>query len=187
MIVNGITGRCTDGQRLQILLRALQRELDATVNVVPLLKIDIFKQVTPTAPAAIEWPYISSPDNWGIAPSTGMRRLRRYSSIFVGIDEFPIPSTLPHVASPLVTQSLEIHLSGYPTYQEFWLVAAFSCYLSARKYRNANRTMAEFATNRGDVRTSDLGGCGQPSSFSSQCKSIPWLGDFDWAFARFHR
>jgi hypothetical protein len=34
--------------------------------------------------------------------------LRRYSSIFVGINEFPISTTLPHVASPLVTQTLEI-------------------------------------------------------------------------------
>src|SRR5580692_10077568 len=32
MVVNRIAGRCTDGQLLQILLRVLQRELDATVT-----------------------------------------------------------------------------------------------------------------------------------------------------------
>src|SRR5215471_15006384 len=35
----------------------------------------------PTVPAGTEFPYISIPGRCGIAPSTGMSRLRRYSSI----------------------------------------------------------------------------------------------------------
>src|SRR6185436_4172314 len=39
------------------------------------------KRSPPTAPAGMELPYISIPARWGIAPSTGISRLRRYSSI----------------------------------------------------------------------------------------------------------
>jgi hypothetical protein len=35
----------------------------------------------PTVSAGIELPYISIPGKWGMAPSTGKSRFRRYSSI----------------------------------------------------------------------------------------------------------
>src|SRR5579863_551600 len=40
------------------------------------------KRSPPTVPAGIEAPNISMPGICGMAPSTGMRRSRRYSSIF---------------------------------------------------------------------------------------------------------
>src|SRR5215469_8067967 len=40
------------------------------------------KRSPPTAPAGIEFPNISMPGMCGIAPSTGINRSRRYSSIF---------------------------------------------------------------------------------------------------------
>src|SRR6267154_4655361 len=51
------------------------------------------KRSPPTVPAGIELPHISIPCTWGIAPSTGISRLRRYSSILgalygVAIREF---------------------------------------------------------------------------------------------------
>src|SRR5271156_5312812 len=40
------------------------------------------KRSPPTVPAGIEFPNISMPGMCGIAPSTGINRSRRYSSIF---------------------------------------------------------------------------------------------------------
>src|ERR1700687_4288140 len=39
------------------------------------------KRSPPTGPAGMELPYISMPTSWGMAPSTGISLLRRYSSI----------------------------------------------------------------------------------------------------------
>src|SRR5438270_747521 len=58
------------------------------------------KRSPPTVPAGMELPYMSIPDRWGIAPSTGISLLRRYSSMPGSICGVTIRASLR--PSPLV-------------------------------------------------------------------------------------
>jgi hypothetical protein len=69
--------------RLRVLLGQLECTCDTGVDVVTLLKVDVLKEIaaSPTGPAGMELPYISMPASRGMAPSTGISLLRRYSSM----------------------------------------------------------------------------------------------------------
>jgi hypothetical protein len=81
VVVNRIAHRNTWRQRLEKLLCQALSPRNTRVDVVTLLKIDVLKEVSTDRPAGIEFPNISMPGMCGIAPSTGMSRSRRYSSI----------------------------------------------------------------------------------------------------------
>ena len=86
MVIHHIARRLPSRQRVEIELRKFERPGDAAVDVVALLKVDVLEEVAANLPAGMELPYVSMPANYGIAPSTGIRRLRRYSSI-VGLKD----------------------------------------------------------------------------------------------------
>ncbi len=81
MVIHHIPRRLPSRQRVEIELRKFERPGDAAVDVVALLKVDVLEEVAANLPREMELPYISMPANCGIAPSTGIRRLRRHSSI----------------------------------------------------------------------------------------------------------
>src|ERR1700674_81960 len=58
------------------------------------------KRSPPTGPAGMELPYISMPTSWGMAPSTGISLLRRYSSIVSSTWGVTIRTT-PRCGSPV--------------------------------------------------------------------------------------
>jgi hypothetical protein len=82
MVIHHIAYRLPSLQRVEIELRKFERPGDAAVDVVALLKVDVLEEVAANRPRenGVAIP-IDAPPNCGIAPSTGIRRLRRYSSI----------------------------------------------------------------------------------------------------------
>src|SRR5580704_17801625 len=68
----------------------------------------MYSKRSPSAFAAgIEFPYISIPGRWGIAPSTGFNLLRRYSSR-------PEETTPPFSFASMQSSSLTGKYMGYP-------------------------------------------------------------------------
>ena len=61
---------------IDINLRKFERPRDAAVDVVALLKVDVLEEVAANRAGGTELPYISMPASCGIAPSTGISRLR---------------------------------------------------------------------------------------------------------------
>src|ERR1700688_4189151 len=69
------------------------------------------KRSPTTSPAGIDLPYISMPASWGIAPSTGISLLRRYSSMpsstcRFGMSLIPYTGRCAHVESAMSTVEL---------------------------------------------------------------------------------
>src|SRR5215468_12178422 len=64
------------------------------------------KRSPPTAPAGIEFPNISIPGMCGIAPSTGINRSRRYSSIFG--TALGVPNKLNFIRAALCPADLKL-------------------------------------------------------------------------------
>ena len=61
--------------------RKFERPGDAAIDGVALLKVDVLEEVAANRARRNGVAYISMPDHCRVAPSTGIRGLRRYSSI----------------------------------------------------------------------------------------------------------
>src|ERR1700736_1209240 len=72
----------------------------------------------PTVPAGMEFPYISIPGRCGIAPSTGISLLRRYSSILGSLYGVTIKRILRYRDLEVQTRSPFVELkSGLNSYR----------------------------------------------------------------------
>src|SRR6476661_1274464 len=97
------------------------------------------KRSPPTVSAGMELPYISIPSSCGIAPSTGISRRRRYSSMLgsvreATIQESVLPSsfhqTEPHDHTRCIIRKLDGQLRNAAASPNRLLLALFAQFVS---------------------------------------------------------
>ena len=85
MRVNGISRGLALREGFQVIRRQLQGTGNTGIDVIALLEVNVFEKVSAHAACGMESPYMSMPARWGMVPSTGINRLRRYSSMLGSI------------------------------------------------------------------------------------------------------